>query len=103
MPWSEAFRRASNNLLRLILWAFLAEIVMAAGVVFIGSALEELEARRAAMVLGIGLALWGWALISGTGLAVWLKATTDAVADHVEDRIAPYLGRVPRPPSTVDR
>ena len=86
MAWGEAFRRASNYVVRLIMWAFLSEILLIAGVLFLSWGLEDLEARKAAFAAGIGLLGWGVALLTVTGIAVWIKASTDAVTDHVEGR-----------------
>ena len=86
MTWAEAFRRASHYFAWVMIWGILAGVVLIAGVMFLGWGLQEFEGRRAAVGVGIGLLVWGAAILTATSIAVWIKASTDAVADSVEKR-----------------
>ena len=87
MPWSEAFARASTYLVWMVVWSLLAEVVLVTGLLFISWGLEDTESRKAGMVLGVGLMVGGAALMTVSALAAWIKASTDAIADHVEERL----------------
>ena len=93
MPWSEAFERASSYLVWLVIWSFMAEGILVAGVMFISWALGDFETRKAGLSLGIALVMGGGAMMTVTTIAVWIKASTDALADHVEQRIGSRLGQ----------
>ena len=92
MTWAEAFRRASHYFAWVMIWGVLAEVVLIAGVMFLGWGLQEFEGRRLAVGLGIGLLVWGVAILTATSIAVWIKASTDAVADSVEKRTVARQG-----------
>ena len=100
MAWDEAFKRASSYFLWLVVWSFLAELILVTGVVIMTWGLDDLASRKAGVALGIGLIMGGGALVTVTAVAVWIKATTDAVADHVEQRLVARLGN---PPGPVER
>ncbi len=96
MPWGEAFGRASRYLVWLIMWAFLSEGLLVGGVIFLTWGIEDFESRKASVALGIGLLVWGLGLMTVTGIALWIKASTDALADHVERRIVAHPVASPR-------
>ena len=94
--WSnEAFRRATNCLVWLVIWSLVAESVLVAGVAFISWGVQDFEARTAGLALGVGMVMGGGAMMILTGMAVWIKASTDSVADHVVRRMTAKLGDLP--------
>ena len=95
MLWNEAFRRATNCLVWLVIWSLVAESVLVAGVAFIGWGVQDFEARKAGLALGVGMVMGGGAMMILTGMAVWIKASTDSVADHVVRRMTAKLRDLP--------
>ena len=95
MPWNEVFRRATNCLVWLVIWSLVAESVLVAGVAFISWGVQDFEARTAGLALGVGMVMGGGAMMILTGMAVWIKASTDSVADHVVRRMTAKLGDLP--------
>ena len=91
MPWTEAMRRTSTYLLWFIAFAAVFEVVLFAGAISISWALEDLGNRKEVFVVGVGLSILALGLMAVTGLAVWIKTSTDMVADHVEERLRPTV------------
>ena len=91
MPWGEAFERTSNHFVWLVIWSLVFEIVLIPGALIISWGLDDVESRKAALALGIGLIVWSLVSMVFIGMGVWLKASTDTVAENVEKRIAALM------------
>ena len=93
MQWGEAFRKASYCIRSVFVWALLAEVIVVAGACLLGWGLRDHEARGHAIYLGGGLMAWGGVMTVVIGVAVWIKVSTDSVAEHVVRRAMASRGR----------
>ena len=91
MTWTEAMRRTSTYLLWFMAFAAVFELVLFAGAMSISWGLGDLGNRKEVFIVGVGLSILALGLIALTGLVVWIKTSTDVVADHVEERLRPTL------------
>jgi hypothetical protein len=86
MTWGEAFARAGGVVAALILWLILAGGMLVGGVGLLFWALDE-DNGGAAFFGGL-IAFAGLVLLLLSGMAVWIKAISDAVTDNVERRLS---------------
>ena len=79
--WREGVSKASGYRAWQLVWSVFSVFIFVAGVMLIKWGLENIETREASLALGLGLATWGLVLILVTGIAVWIKASTNSL-DH---------------------
>ena len=81
--WRETISGCSGYGVWLLVCSILWFLLVVAGVILIRWALESMQAREASLALGFGLATWGWVLMLVTGVAVFIKASTNPADQHI--------------------
>ena len=89
MSWREAFRRAAGVIVALIIVYVGGMIAFGVGAgIFAASANPFGDTNIPLVIVGGIFFLVGLLLMTLGGLAVYIKVVTDAVVDHVTERLA---------------
>ena len=95
MSWGEAFGRAFSHALALIGFTILSGVIIGLGIGFTFTG-------DSGVVFGLLFIVVGSLIFLLSGTATAIKAITDAVTDHVEERLSGSGRSVPPEPPKVE-